>query len=97
MRFLGLVSWPGTNLLHRSGGSAAGSSGLGAGEHLVTVDSIKPLDLAVPQPPTRPGNGKGKSQREFASSLVVISAVAERPEEVVGLLGGEAVLDGRGC
>ena len=70
VRFLGLVSWPGTNRLHRSCGSAAVSSGLGAGEHFATVDGAEPLDLAVPQPPTRPGNGKGKSQREFASSLV---------------------------
>ncbi len=57
------------------------------------VDGVEPLDLAVPQPPTRPGRGKGKSQREFAKSLAASSAVAERPEEAVGLLGGEAVFD----
>ena len=93
VRFLGLVSWPGTNRLHRSCGSAAVSSGMGAGEHIATVDGVEPLDLAVPQPPTRPGNGKGKSQREVVSSLAASSTAPERPEESEDLLGMGAALD----
>ena len=59
----------------------------------VTVDVVEPLDLVVLQPPTRPGNGKGKSQRESVSSLAASSTAPERPEESEDLLGGEAVFD----
>ena len=59
----------------------------------VTVDVVEPLDLAVLQPPTRPGNGKGKSQRNFVSSLAASSTAPERPEESEDPLGGEAVFD----
>ena len=57
----------------------------------VTVDGVKPLDLVVRQPPTRPGNGKGKSQRESVSSLAASST--ERPEESDDLLGERAFFE----
>ena len=59
----------------------------------VTVDVVEPLDLAVLQPPTRPGNGKGKSQSIFVSPLAASSTAPERPEESEDLLGDEAVFD----
>jgi hypothetical protein len=62
----------------------------------VTVDVVEPLDLAVLQPPTRPGNGKGKSQRDLVISLAASSTAPgrpEEPEESEDLLGGEAVFD----
>ena len=59
----------------------------------VTVDVVEPLDLVVLQPPTRPGNGKGKSQRESVSSLAASSTAPERPEESEDLLVCGAVLD----
>ena len=59
----------------------------------VTVDVVEPLDLVVLQPPTRPGNGKGKSQRESVSSLAASSTAPERPEESEDLLGMGAALD----
>jgi hypothetical protein len=61
-----------------------------------TVDVVEPLDLAVLQPPTRPGNGKGKSQRDLVISLAASSTAPgrpEEPEESEDLLGGEAVFD----
>ena len=59
----------------------------------VTVDVVEPLDLAVLQPPTRPGNGKGKSQRDLVISLAASSTAPERPEESEDLLGMGAALD----
>ena len=58
-----------------------------------TVDVVAPLDLAVMQPPTRPGKGRGEGQRKFVCSLAASSTAPEGPEESEDPLGGGAFYD----